>query len=332
MAKRDLLDEILSKRQRLTDGEFRAASGLLQIDASINRGPLDDVTTALHVVGIVACIEVAVREAIRKLIDSGAPYDDRVDELLKTDMRFTLDVARAFHARKISLGEFVSHLLPISNLSHVVGYLDVLVGSPILGVLAKVADDAYETGDHAQNTPIIADVDNMMRSLASAFALRHVAAHEAGFAASQSELRNILANAILFDRALFQFVRQEAGPGATPSALRDSLAALAEANEIESQMRATYEKLHVILTSGEYDIARSDAGELLAASQDAFDRHLEAEVSFHLALYNPGSGNSMRSIEAMVTHRLCAQRTEWLDDAVDTTIGWLEQTKLRSGA
>lgn len=332
MAKRDIIEEILSRRARLTHGHYRAASGLLQISTAVDRGLPDEVSASLHVVGIVACVEVAAREAIQNLIDSGSPYADRVADLLKGDVRFTLDVARAFHARKVSLGEFVSHLLSVSSLTQITAYLDALLGAPLSRAMAAVTEQVY-INNQVHETVIVQDVDEMMRSLAAAFSVRHIIAHEAGFTyVSNDDLRKISANAILFDRALYELVQQEAGPGTTPSALRDSLNALTEANEKAAELSAVYDRLLVILSSGEYDRARPDVADLLKATQEIFERQLEAEVSFRLALYNPGSGNSMRSIEAMVTHALCVSRAEQLKDALDTTIEWFERTKLRGGA
>ncbi len=333
MGKRDVLEEILAKRQRITDGEFRAASGLLQLSASADRGIPDEVSMSLHVVGIVACIEVAARDAMRKLIDSGDPYDERVGELLKGDIRFTLDIARAFHDRKVSLGEFVAHLLPISSLTQIIGYFDVLLGSPFQNILATVKHGQYDSNNEHVSVAVVPDVDGMIRSVGRAFAARHVIAHEAGFTSiSENELRDFLSSAILFDKALFEFLRHETGPEVWPSAQRDSLLAMRDAYEVSAEMHATCDTLAAILASGVFDGARSDAGELLRAAQTSFDKHVEDEVAFRLALYNPASGSAMHNIEAMVTHALCATRAEALKDALNTAIEWIEDTKLRSGA
>ena len=331
--KRDVLQEILTKRERLPFGQLRAASGLLQIRDRIEHDASDEMALSLHVVGIVACVEVAARDAICQLVDSGDPYDQRVGDLLKSEVRFTLDVVRAFRDRKVSLGEFVAHLLPISSVDQMVAYFDGLLDSSLRQSLIDLSVDEGEPNAGSLVTPLVPDVDRMMRAVARAFAARHVTAHEADFTAtSKDDVREFLEQAILFESALFELVRQCVGPMVGPSALHDSLVAMQHANEIASELRTTYKRLVDILRSGLLDITRPDVLQALAASQDAFDKYLENEVSFRLAFHNPGSGNTMRAIEAWITAAFSRQRDEDLKEAVSTAIELIEVSKLRSGA
>ena len=332
MTKRDVLQEILTKRERLPFGQFRAASGLLQIRDRIDRDASDAMAGSLHVVGIVACVEVAARDAIRQLVDSGDPYDQRVGDLLKSELRFTLDVVRAFRDRKVSLGEFVAHLLAISSIDQMVAYFDVLLDSSFRQSLIALADEG-EANIESVSTPLVPDVDGMMRAMSRAFAARHVTAHEADFAAtSKDEVREFLAQAVLFESALYELVRQCVGPMVGPSALHDSLIAMQHANEIANELQTTYNKLVEILRSGLLDTTRPDVLQALDASQNAFDKYLAEEVSFRLAFHNPGSGNSMRAIEAWATGAFSRQRNEDLKEAVSTAIQLIEVSKLRNGA
>lgn len=333
MSKRDVLQEILTKRERLPFGQLRAASGLLQIRDRIDRDASDAMAVSLHVVGIVACVEVAARDAIRQLVDSGDPYDQRVGDLLKGDIRFTLDVVRAFRDRKVSLGEFVAHLLAISSIDQMFAYFDVLLDASFRQSLVDLATDEGEVNAEPAATPLVPDVDRMMRAMARAFAARHVTAHEADFAAtSKDDVREFLAQAVLFESALYELVRQCVGPMVGPSALQDSLVAMQHANESADELLTTYKQLVQILRSGHLDTTRPDVLQALDASQKAFDKYLGEEVSFRLAFHNPGSGNSMRAIEAWVTGAFSRQRNEDLKEAVSTAIELIEVSKLRSGA
>ena len=58
---------------------------------------------SLFVIGLAACLEVATRDAIRKLIDHGSPFIDRISQF-KDVVRLDVDVGRALRDRKNSTG------------------------------------------------------------------------------------------------------------------------------------------------------------------------------------------------------------------------------------
>ncbi|MEK6371092.1 MAG: hypothetical protein AABO58_00165 [Acidobacteriota bacterium] len=346
MSKREVLEEILAKKQRGEHDGMRAVGGLDQLESSIERSPRDEATRSLQVVGIVACIEVAARDAICHLIDSGPPYADRVGELLRGELRFSIEVIRAFQDKKVSLGEFVTHLLPISNVAHIIGHLDVLLGGRFHQVLAAVREYApppdvawyvpQDDADVEEATPppplLVTDVNSVIASIARAFAARHIAAHEANFSAvAELELREYLAAAKSFATALHEYVRQTLEPNVPRSAHGESVAAMIEAGEASQDMMTAYGGLLAELRGRSSEYGRSDAADLLQAAQVSFDKHLEDEISFNFALYSPVSGNAMRHIEARSTKALCTIRGEALKDALNTVVEWQELTK-RYGA
>jgi hypothetical protein len=336
MSKRDILDEILAKKERIGHRELRAAAGLLQIRQNLERSDSDRVSRSLSVVAIVACVEVAARDAIALLIDSGTPYVERVGELLKGESRFSLDVVRAFQDRKVSLGEFVAHLLPISSLTQIIGYFDALLGQSVKHVLASIRIESEHVADkpaNSQNSPVIGDIEAMMRGLAAAFEARHVVAHEASFDdVSEDDVRNYLAQAILFDNAIYEYIRQETDPTTYHSAWAETQEISVEATQSADRVKQLYGYLHRALESGQYGRPAANALALLQAAQTAFDNYVSAETQFQLALRTPISGHALRSIEAYIEKDLCDQRADVLREALNDSVGWAEIVKLRAGA
>jgi len=339
MSKRDILEEILAKKERTGYRELRAAAGLLKISDDLTHQMVaSGIGISLQLVGIVACIEVACRDALSKLIDSGTPYVERVSELLKGEIRFTVEVIRAFEDKKISLGEFVTHLLPISNLAQINGYFDTLLGGSFRDTLSSIR--GYPPHERATRRDLegenelpllVPDVDLMMVTLARAFAARHVVAHEAVFdSVSEQELREFLALAIVFDTA-FEYIRQSTDASTLWPVVADSAAAVTDATRTQDDMHSTYDRLFEILGDGYVESARPDTAELLATAQVSFERYADDEVAFQLAFRSPISGHAMRNVEACVTKRLAASRRETLVEALNDSFSWLGHVRLRGG-
>jgi hypothetical protein len=336
MSKRDILDEILAKKERIGHRELRAAAGLLKIKQSLERGNPDPVSRSLSVVAIVSCVEVATRDAIALLIDSGTPYVERLPDLLKGESRFSLDVVRAFQDRRVSLGEFVAHLLPVSGLPQITGYLDVLLGESVRHVLASLrmvsgyyVDDA--TPDQVRPL-VVPDVEAMMGGLAAAFAARHVVAHEAGFDdVLEDDVRSYLAQAILFDNAIYEYIRQQTDPTTYHAVWAETLEASTQATESANRVKELCGYLHGALESGHYGRPEGNAAALLQTAQTAFEHYVAAEIDFQLALRTPISGHAHRNVEAYVEKELCDQRADLLRESLNDSVGWVELVKLRGG-
>ncbi len=194
---RQAVDQILSNRRPAP--ESYRDSGLAPY-RDLASWPPD--ALALVPVGIAAAIESYVRDTIRELVDAGDPFVDRIDKLeLRT--RPGLDAMKALHGRRISLGEWVSHLVRISSVAHLAHHLSTLFGTPSLQIL--LAETYYFTGptptdidptwedpdalppqasrpDGAERDEpdlIVDDPGRVVESLGSLFTARHRAAHEA---------------------------------------------------------------------------------------------------------------------------------------------------------
>ncbi|HEX7151649.1 MAG TPA: hypothetical protein VF618_09195 [Thermoanaerobaculia bacterium] len=337
MSKRDILDEILAKKERIGHRELRAAAGLLKIKESLEDGRPDPLSRSLSVVAIVSCVEVATRDAIALLIDSGTPYVERLPDLLKGESRFSVDIVRAFQDRRVSLGEFVAHLLPVSSLPQITGYFDVLLGESIRHVLGslRIASGYYAADDATadQVRPLVVpDVEAMMRGLAAAFAARHVVAHEAGFdEVSEDDIRSYLAQAVFFDNAIYEYIRQETDPTTYHAVWAETLEASVQATESANRVKELYGYLHDALESGHYGRPESNNAALLQTAQTAFDRYIAAEIDFQLALRTPISGHASRNIETYVEKKLSDERADLLRESLNDSVGWVELVKLRGG-
>jgi hypothetical protein len=280
---------------------------------------------SLHVIAVAACIEVCVRDVIRTLVDSGSPYIDRIEKF-KDLLRFDLELTKALSDRRISFGELVAHLLPISSVGQIASHLEALLSERSdlslrdhLGKIRHFIDPSEEEfmGDGLvgqQSGPIgpflVAHPDRLLADIDSIFRSRHIAAHEAHFTSvSKEQVEAQLQSARLFIDVMYESVTQLLRPGAPRSAFLASLYALQEAAKVTSKMsESLHDTLRIISSAGEQQF--SLVGECLKA-QEAYDSYMFTEIEFHQRLCRLG-GNGIRHLDALLTIALSEKRDEFL--------------------
>ncbi|WP_267102809.1 hypothetical protein [Xanthomonas sacchari] len=121
-------------------------------------------------IGYIACVEGYFRLLIADLINSGDPFLSRVAEL--KDIKFNAEVVVAIHKRKVSIGEFVAHLLPINGVSDVNSHLSALAGDSFIKMYLSQPCSR-------QNTRTVGEVfPKEIGMVERLFKLRHLYAHE----------------------------------------------------------------------------------------------------------------------------------------------------------
>ncbi len=343
MNKRNLIEEILAKKQREEFDIFWADLRLGSIKNSFERmvelGKEDKTLLSLYNIGIAACIEIAVRSTVRRLIDYGSPYVDRIEKF-KTELRFDLDVIKALHDKRISFGDFVSHLLPITGVEHINSHLDILFGTKLRTSLANVREfveppdefflcgeeeftngnDVYlEYEKNRNESPlIVADVDLLMNDINKLYGARHFTAHEANFdSITLDEFRIFLNSGECFIRALDELVAQTLNPYAPRFPFGASLLALEESGKVYGAMEDSLEKLQQFFKekSSEY---KDEELKKLVTSQEAFKDYCEKEEEFQFSVYGNGLASNMRFLQARVGIALYKPRYEMLKEVLQT--------------
>jgi hypothetical protein len=336
MSKRNLIEEILAKKQREEFDIYWADHRLRDIKYSfekmIEQDKEDKILLSLYNIGIAACIEIAVRSTVRELIDSGSPYIDRIEHF-KNELRFDLDVTKALHDKKISFGDFVSHLLPINGVEHINSHLDTLLNSKLKIELAKVRefieppDELWLWGEDEfrkdnigleyetrkkESSLIINDVDCLMNDISKLFTARHITAHEASFeSVTFDEFQRFLNSAECFVKALYEYVEQTLRPDAPRFPFGASILALQASGDVYGSMIDALGKLEQLFKdkSSEYT---NEVLDKLIASQEAFENYYGKEEEFQLAIYGNGLANSLRFLEARIGIELNKPREKLL--------------------
>lgn len=179
---RDYVAEILSKKTRHLkraqrwDQFTRRNDPLLQafdyVEAHVSSSAVYKIELLRYFpIGMTACVEGYFRQAFRDLIDSGTPYMENV--LNFRDINFGIQSVLAIHGRTVSLGDFVSHLLPLKSLQDINRNMSVIIGEDFLERLNNTeAEFANELVPFKNLAP------HIYREVKEMFRLRHIFAHE----------------------------------------------------------------------------------------------------------------------------------------------------------
>ncbi|WP_155639045.1 HEPN domain-containing protein [Burkholderia cepacia] len=329
MSKRNPISEIQEKNARASNKYLHGNLELYDLERSAQKIDESDATMrALHIMGIASCIEVSVREAIKRLVDSGTPYLERA-ESFKDHIKFDFLLTKALSDGTITFGDLVSHSLPVSRLEHIASHFEFLFSNKdqrkkfnkIISEIREYVEPSEEelfgdgkAGQAQQTAPFLIDQpDNLLLVIASIFEVRHLVAHEANFnAVSPDDLSKFLKSARLFVNCLYELVEQDLNPGRSRNGYGGSIQEMARAGRIQSEALAIQEKIMPkipLIKSNEHNLI-----DLFTATTSAFDAYHQAELTFRLALHGMVTGNAMRNIESDVTTQLWQHRTDYLNN------------------
>jgi hypothetical protein len=218
MSKRNIIDEILSKKRRLPFTENRrwdlVSSRLARIrdsiylldtlESTINRempeaqelfdqlveatnsqidsSQILDLTYEISKyvpIGLVSCLEGYFRVVYANLLDFGSPFRDNANKL-ETKFSFNIETIFALEGSSVSLGEFVAHMLQTSSLDDINNVMSVLIGDSFLTLFKK----EYANYQQEQIQLSLFPMDNeevagqVIIDIKRLFELRHIYAHE----------------------------------------------------------------------------------------------------------------------------------------------------------
>ena len=184
--KRNLIEEILSIRRR-SIGVARdialhhrlqfldcALNGALAIQDSQARDELIRYVP----IGTVTCIEGYFRLTFRDLIDYGPPYSDNAADFNKlAETKLDWGILQAVHGRTVSVGDFLSHSLPLNNLRDIKSNMGTLLKRDFLECLKdiQVFRPNVEKEFYTPIGPLIGDI---VKAVDAIFEERHIYCHE----------------------------------------------------------------------------------------------------------------------------------------------------------
>lgn len=128
-------------------------------------------------IGLVTVIEVFFRLFIKELIDHGPPFVDNAGALTK-QLKFDFPLIQAIYGKQVTIGELISHAIPINNMTNIASNISQLLNDDYLKNLESVYDRWDVEVHRKPKKPIIDDISTMCRNVQRLFEVRHIICHE----------------------------------------------------------------------------------------------------------------------------------------------------------
>jgi len=255
---------------------------------------------------LVTILEVLVQDCVKQLIDHGEPYLGRSKRLLQS-LRIDFEYLAAVHGRKITVGDLASHTISVSSLDNVIASLSELLPS-FKQQLLTIHDRVEVAFGDEPAKPIVADFDELARTLGRLFTVRHIVVHELPERRPYDidDLPKFVSACATFCRALEQLVATEL-LGDYPMTQVDMN--VDAANRLELAKQKLGEILAQVQTSADVDL------KALEASQSAWSDFAKREAELHASQVEGGSMYPMvfsGALEELVTQRT-SQLRYWLE-------------------
>ena len=128
---------------------------------------------------LVTILEVFVRSTLADLIDAGGDYAVRAEGVVKrSGLKIDFRTAQAIVGEKLSLGDLISHVIPVNGIEDIHDSMSELLGAKLFEDIRN-QEDRWEVHIHGRERgPMITDVEDLRRKLARTFEVRHILVHE----------------------------------------------------------------------------------------------------------------------------------------------------------
>jgi hypothetical protein len=180
VSKRNYIDEILDRKQRLVKGASREDQFTRRVHPlvkgfrvikSLNKSvDYRNEWLKYGIIGYVACIEGYFRVLITDLIDADLLRSENIANF--KELKLGVDSVIAIHSKKVTLGEFVSHILPLNNFQDIAKNLSVILDLDFIKYLKEQPCSEWNPKPFGEVFPeFFSEIEELFR-------LRHVYAHE----------------------------------------------------------------------------------------------------------------------------------------------------------
>ena len=181
--KRDYIEEILTRKDRHLiraprEDQFRLRvyplvkgfRAILALDSDVD---YKNEWLKYGAIGYIACIEGYFRMLFSDLINAGPPYSNRISGF--KDIKINIEDLVAIHSKTVSLGEYISHLLPMNGVNDINGNMTTLIGQDYFNLLKASPTNLFNPDDKRVVGETFPEIIGNVEAL---FQLRHLYCHE----------------------------------------------------------------------------------------------------------------------------------------------------------
>jgi len=213
--KRDYISEIQALKDRANyDSKYFWNFRLVALQQTYNdvlNNKLNSEALKYIPIAIVACLESFFQAVNSELIDHGKPFSDNVIKFNQSkDVKFDFEIVNAIQSKKLTVGEFISHILPCNNLNDINSNVSTITGKDLLKELKAFKVESIHEDKVTLSQEFIKQPDDIYSSIKRTFELRHIFCHEfaSQYSINQDEILNCLISTRLFLNQVERYVRE----------------------------------------------------------------------------------------------------------------------------
>lgn len=183
--KRNLINEITAIKSRSEfnsrhDYYIRLNDIEYAFSESLNyNGDFDKELVKYIPIATVACFEAFFRSVYKELIDHGKPFSDNAINFNQSkNIKFDFDIINAIQTKTLTIGEFISHILPCNNFEDINTNLSTLANIDFADQIKKFQQKRIFDHSNTNSKQFIENSDQIISDLKRMFELRHIFCHE----------------------------------------------------------------------------------------------------------------------------------------------------------
>ncbi|MGX7667609.1 lysozyme inhibitor LprI family protein [Flavobacterium pedocola] len=197
-------------------------------------------------IATVACFEAFFRSVIKELIDFGKPFNENALQFNQSkNVKFDFDIILAIQSKTVTIGEFISHILPCNNYDDINSNLSTLAGIDFTKTLKNFKRDSISEHTNKNSELFRNNSDQIISDIKKTFELRHIFCHE--FATSvkvdKDEIIRCFKNSKIFLEHVNDFIWQLLHPNAPESQIEMNIKSANDFEYIENELSELITKI-----------------------------------------------------------------------------------------
>ena len=183
--KRNLINEIASIKSR---SEFNSrhdySSRLNDIEYAFNEnlnynGEFDKELLKYIPIATVACFEAFFRSVYKELIDFGNPFSENAIKFNQSkNIKFDFEIINAIQTKTVTVGEFISHILPCNNFDDINTNLSTIANVDFIEQIKKFKRESIFEHVNDTSKQFTENSEQIIIDIKKTFELRHIFCHE----------------------------------------------------------------------------------------------------------------------------------------------------------
>ena len=293
--KRDLINEIRTVKARSEyDSRYEITRRLIEIkdafNESLNNNGFYDKELLKYIpIATVACFEAFFRSVTEELIDFGKPYNENVINFNQSkNIKFDFDIINAIQTKRVTIGEFISHVLPFNNFDDINTNLSILTGTKFLDSIKIFKKVSIFDFDNNTSKTFIKNSDQIIKDIKRTFELRHIFCHE--FATNvkidKDEILRCLKNSEIFLNQTDYFIWDLINPNAPNTQAEMNFQASEKLKKVEIELS---EQISLIKESINVNPAESFDPALFNKTIKAWGKYRKVKAEVDASYYSYGS-------------------------------------------